>query len=192
MQKGFSLIEVILAVSVFGLIITGLIGALVYGQESSSLAGARVRAVFLAEEGLEAARNIRDADFNSLSDGNHGLVIAANEWFFSGAQDTTDIFDRQIRISTVNDDTKQVVSRVTWQQNPQRDGLVELVTYLANWQKVAGPVVSDCLTFCQSINYSNGICRPNQKQCSKNGETYEPNGDQYCVSGPQADTCCCQ
>ena len=191
MQKGFSLIEVILAVSVFGLIITGLIGALIYGQESSSLAGARARAVFLAEEGLEAARNIRDADFDSLLDGNHGLAIAANEWLFSGTQDTTDIFDRQISISTIDDDTKQVVSRVTWRQNPQRDGLVELVTYLADWQKVAGPAVFDCLAFCQSLNYSNGICRPNEKQCSKNGEIYESNGDQYCVSGPQADTCCC-
>lgn len=191
-RQGFSLIEAILAVSVFALIVTGLIGALIYGQEGAALAGARARAIFLAEEGLEAARNIRDADFSNLSDGYHGLVVLSNEWIFSGIQDTTDIFNRQISISTVNTDTKQVISRVIWQQNPQRSGSVELLTYLTNWQKVAGPVISDCLTFCQSLNYLNGICRPNEKQCSKNGEIYESGGDQYCIAGPQADTCCCQ
>lgn len=186
------MIEVILAVSVFALIVTNLVGALIYGQESSSLSGARARAIFLAEEGLEATRNIRDSNFTNLLDGNHGLVVSANEWVFSGAQDTTDIFDRQISISTVDADTKQIISRITWQQNPQRSGSVELETYLTNWQKVTGPVISDCLAFCQSLNYSNGICRPNEKQCSKNGETYESSGDQYCIAGPQADACCCQ
>ena len=53
-NKGFSLVEVLLAVSIFGLLLLFLTGGLIYGQQSTALSGARARAEFLAEEGLEA------------------------------------------------------------------------------------------------------------------------------------------
>ncbi len=191
-SSGFSLVEIILASSLFALLILGLSGAFLYGQENTALSGKRARAVFLAEEGLEVARNIRDEDFANLADGTYGLAISGNQWAFSGSSDATDIFTRQVVVGSVDADRKQVTSTVTWQQNPQRTGSVSLVTYLANWQASAGgPPASTCAEFCQSASYSSGVCRQNTKQCEKNDEIYESAGDLFCTAGQSADTCCC-
>lgn len=66
-QGGFSPLEVILASTVFGFLIVALVGAIVYGRESVADSGDRNRAVFLAEEGLEATRNIAAASYANLS-----------------------------------------------------------------------------------------------------------------------------
>ncbi len=135
---GFSTIEALLSASILVLIVTAFMGAFIYGSQSTALAGQRTRAAFLAEEGLEASRNIRDAAFSNLSDGTKGLTISGNQWIFSGSSDTTDSFyTRQITISTVNGDSnrKQIVSTITWQQNNQRTGSVNLTTYLTNWKQ---------------------------------------------------------
>jgi len=115
--------------------VTSLVGAYLYGEESTALAGNRARATLLAEEGLETARNIRDENFSNLSHGSNGLAISGNQWVFSGASDITDIFTRQVVISPVgaNSNKKQIVSTVTWQQNPQRTGAVSLTSRLTNW-----------------------------------------------------------
>lgn len=191
-QKGFSTIEALLASTILVLIVTAFMGAFVYGSESTALAGQRARATFLAEEGLEASRNIRDAAFSNLVDGTNGLAISGNQWNFSGTSDTTDSFyTRQITISTIDSKRKQVVSNVTWQQNPQRQGSVQLTSYLTNWKNATS--ISSCTVYCQSIgSYSLGTCRQNSNQCTSNGETYESGGDVYCTGGASADTCCCK
>ncbi len=50
----------------------------------------------------------------------------------------TDIFTRQIIISTIDTKRKSVTANVTWQQNQQRSGLVSLVTRITNWIARAG------------------------------------------------------
>src|SRR3989338_3985470 len=119
-QQGFSLVEIILSTAVFVLLVTALVGAYLYGQEATALSGNRARATMLAEEGLEAARNIRDANFSNLSDGAYGLTTTSNQWNLSGSSDATDIFTRSISISIIDMDRKSVVSNISWQQNPQR------------------------------------------------------------------------
>ncbi|HEU0085639.1 MAG TPA: prepilin-type N-terminal cleavage/methylation domain-containing protein [Candidatus Paceibacterota bacterium] len=135
-QAGFSLVEVILASSVFMLFVTALVGVWLYGQEATVLAGNRARAVMLAEEGLEAVRNIRDGSsgISGVADGSFGLSIASNQWNLSGSSDTVNNFTRQIVISTIDARRKLVTSNVTWQQNPQRTGSVSLSSYLNAWQ----------------------------------------------------------
>ena len=121
-SNGFSLVEVILASSVFILLVTSLVGAYLYGEESTALAGNRARATLLAEEGLEATRNIRDAGFSNLIDGAYGLTTTSNQWNLSGSSDATDIFTRQLTISSVDAKRKSVTANIAWQQNPQRTG----------------------------------------------------------------------
>ena len=130
------MVEAILATAVFGLFVTALSGIYLYGEESTALSGSRARAVLLAEEGLEAVRNIRDDDFSNLSDGTHGLAQSGNVWILSGSSDVTDIFTRAITISTVDANRKNVTSTVTWQQNAQRNGSVSLIERLTHWQEV--------------------------------------------------------
>lgn len=137
-KKGFSLIEVLLAVSLLGLLATGIIGALLYGQESTVLSGKRASAAFLAEEGIEAVRNIRDNAFTNLTNGTYGLTTTGNTWNFTGSSDTTDIYTRAITISQVDTNRKEVTSTVTWQQNAQRSGTVSVVSYITNWQDSQG------------------------------------------------------
>jgi len=131
--NGFSLVEIMLSVSVFAILVTALTGAWLYGQEATMLAGNRGRAVSLAEEGLEAVRNIRDHAFANLADGTYGLTTAGNQWNLSGSSDITDIFTRQVVISSVDTKRKSVTANLTWQQNSQRTGLVSLASRFTNW-----------------------------------------------------------
>jgi prepilin-type N-terminal cleavage/methylation domain-containing protein len=187
-SKGFSLIEVILASSVFALLVTALVGAFLYGQEGTALAGTRARAVFLAEEGLEAVRNIRDAGFVNLVDGTYGLATTGNQWSLVGSSDLIDIFTRQIIVSTVDANRKSVTANITWQQNLQRTGSVVLTSYLTNWSRSSTPTTCD--EYALQQGYSLGTCRQNIQQCTNNGETYLSEGDIFCTGGPSANTCC--
>lgn len=133
-NKGFSLVEVILATAIFALLVTAFVGAYLYGEESTALATNRSQAILLAEEGLEATRNIRDASYTNLTTGTHGLVVSSNQWEFSGTSDTTDsFFTRQVVISSPTPNRKEVTSTVTWQQTPSRTGSVTLTTQFTNW-----------------------------------------------------------
>jgi len=184
-QSGFSLIEIIIASGVFVLIVGSFLGVLIYFNKSAVSVGDKTRAIFLAEEGLEAARNIRDGDFSNLIDGTYGLVVSGNQWGFSGTADVTDIFTRQVSVLTVDANTKQITSQVSWDNSA-----VSLITYLTNWQIVV-ETVNSCPTACQVLDYTDGTCRQNEQRCTREGETYEASGNQYCTEGPQADTCCC-
>lgn len=132
-QQGFSLVEVVLASAVFVLLVTAFIGAYLYGQEAAVLAGNRAQAVMLAQEGLEAVRNMRDFTFTTLTDGTYGLSTAGNQWSLSGSEDIFGIFTRQIIISSVDVARRSITANVSWQQNPQRNGLVSLTTRLTHW-----------------------------------------------------------
>ena len=194
-QRGFSLVEVILSSAVFVLLVTALVGAYLYGQESTTLAGNRARATMLAEEGLEAVRNIRDQNFSNLTNGTYGLATTGNQWSLSGTSDVIDIFTRQVVISSVDAKRKSVTVNITWQQNPQRTGSLSLATRFANWQASAIPPAS-CNDYAVQQGYSAGTCRQNTQQCTNNGETYLSGGDAICVTNfpgdPSHDTCCAQ
>lgn len=131
--SAFSLVEVILANAVFALLLVGLMGIYLYGEESSMTAGNRNRAILMAEEGIEAVKNIADASFANLVDGTYGLTTTTNQWNLAGSSDVRDIFTRQVTISTVDSKRKAITSTVAWQQNLQRPGSVSAVTRLTNW-----------------------------------------------------------
>lgn len=188
---GFSSVEILLAVSVMALIITGFAGAIIYGQQSFAVAGSQARATLIAEEGLEAVRNIRDAGFSNLTDGTFGLSISGSQWSLTGSSDTTDSFTRAITITSVGANRKQVVSTVSWPKTPSRNDSVALKTYLTEWKK--NTPAASCTVYCQGLStYTIGTCRPNPNQCTENNETYEGGGDVYCTGGSSADTCCCK
>ncbi len=135
-DKGFSLVEILLAAALFALTISVFVGAIIYGLDTAVMAGQQARAVELAQEGLEAARNIRDGNFNNLRDGNFGLVVQNGVWVLAGGPDITGIFSRQITIAPVvnSTSTQDVTVTVTWPENLQRDGSVSLESWLTDWK----------------------------------------------------------
>lgn len=135
-QSGHSLMEVVLACGVLAIIAVVFTIAIIDVQETNILAGNNSRASLLAEEGLEAVRNIRDESFSNLHDGTYGIAINNNQWQLEGENDISGIFTRQIIISTDENSTttKNVISKVTWQQNLQREGQIILKTHLTNWR----------------------------------------------------------
>lgn len=133
--QGFSLVEVMLAVSVFAILAIAFSSSFIYGIDAVASGGNRVRASMLANEGLEAVRNIRDENFGALIDGIHGLTTSLGEWVFSGTEDTQGIFTRTVTVSSINEKRKNIVSRVSWQQGT-RVSSVSTVTRLTDWDSV--------------------------------------------------------
>lgn len=138
-NDGQSLVEVLIALSIF---VVGIatIGFLVLDANVSSRQGVeRTQAILLAKEGLEAARSIRDASFSNLTAGSHGIALSGNKWIFSAtSSDTQDQFTRSITIEDLGAKEKKVTANVSWQFSSQRSGTVSLVGRLTNWTRNFG------------------------------------------------------
>lgn len=132
-NSGFSLVEIVLASGVLALLSIIFLGILTYGQESTVRAGQRTRAVFLAQEGLEAARSIRDQNFSNLTVGNFGLG-SDGQWSLITQPEIIDIFTRTISIADVDLHTKQIVSKVQWKQAGATVVDISLSTLLTDWR----------------------------------------------------------
>jgi len=192
-ELGQSLIELLIAMSIFVMAVS-VISFLILDVYLSDKAGReKTIATFLAQEGMEAARSIRDNNWDDLINGEHGLAISVNKWVFEGNQEDISNYlgegTRKIIIEDVGIERKKVTSQVAWKLTEVRSEEVSLITYLTNWTEVS--LIETCDPYCQSIGYSSGICRKNVRECGLNGEINEPGGDGYCTGGPQEDTCCC-
>lgn len=134
-DAGFSTVEALLAALVFGVIATGLVGAMVYGRASSASSGDRARANLLAEEGIEATRNIANASYSNLVDGTYGLVKSGGVWTLSGISDNTDsTYSRQVTIASAGTNRKSVTSTVYWSQPGSTLGYTQMTTRITNWE----------------------------------------------------------
>jgi prepilin-type N-terminal cleavage/methylation domain-containing protein len=134
LNRGFSLVEVLVALSIFlifALATTALIGDT---SAQSRRASNSVRAVYLAEEGLEVVRNIRDADFSNLNDGIYGIATSTGSFTLVPSPDSVDIFSRVITISSAGESGKKIESTVTWNEGiSERE--VSLQTILTDWRR---------------------------------------------------------
>ena len=161
-NKGFSLIEILVAISVF-LVFVFVISNITIGSGQQNKHSAYVKkATALAEEGLEITRNIRDADFANLIDGTYGITTTGNQFNLLGSSDTVDIFNRTIIISTINAEQKKVLSTVTWNDQISSTNSVALTTYLTNWRKITQANCVDEQSFLD-VNTSSAILINNNR-----------------------------
>jgi len=131
-QAGFSVVEVLLAATVLGFMATALVGALVYGRSATADASDHTRAVYLADEGIQAVTNIGNAAFANLTVGTFGLVQSGGIWTLSGSSDTANGYTRACTIANGSTTTRKTVTcTVTW-ANPQANS-VSSVAQLVNW-----------------------------------------------------------
>lgn len=156
--NGFSLIEVILAVGLFVIIVSGSVGTVLQGFGLNRLSDEQTIATQFASEGLEAAQSIRNQEFYNLTDtSGTGLTQSVGVWIFSGTNNQfgpNNKFTRTIIIDPVYRDlvsdqittssgyldinTKKITSNVTWNYSPQINDSVILSSYLTNFKEIMG------------------------------------------------------
>lgn len=74
-KKGFSLVEIMLAICIFAIFAVGITYLSLDTLNRDSKVVLNSEAMHYAQEGLEVVRNIRDRNFLSLTNGDHGLVL---------------------------------------------------------------------------------------------------------------------
>ena len=146
--KGFSLVELVLAIGVFAILASGVTYVVTNSYTNFYGSGNKQNISEFAQEGIEAVRSIRDNSWQDIEDvsgaGNKGINKDAGYWAFSGSSDTRDGLTRVISIASAQRDsdgnivdsdgtddprTKQVTVTVS------ASGIEDyvLVTFLTDW-----------------------------------------------------------
>ncbi len=151
-KKGIGLVEVLVAVFVFTIILSSLIliSNLYLSGATDSLRN--TQAAYLAEEGIESIKTIRDNSWNDIlsipTDTTKYLSfsIASSSWQISDTEEKIGVFSRSFVIDSVNRDsvsgdisdsgtddtnTKKIIVSISW---GGKNGLLtkDLVTYITN------------------------------------------------------------
>lgn len=141
LSRGQSLVELLIALGVFVTTVSAVIFVLLSSYISNLRSGENYRALFLAEEGLEAVRSIRNNDWNDLVAGSYGLAVSGSDWIFSGSQE--DISSklkegaRQVIIENIDSDRKKITSKITWKSPQNLPREISLISRLTGWENPA-------------------------------------------------------
>lgn len=157
-KKGYVLVEALLAIVIFVTVLVLLLDAGTSSFKVSALAEKNIRANFLAQEFLEAARGFRDgttwiaglATANTGSANPYRFVLAGSpflSWSLVSGAETNGIFTKSVVFDRVSRDT--ITKNIESTYNPSHDdpntrkvtvtvsweskNLV-LATYLTNWK----------------------------------------------------------
>ncbi|MBT4917263.1 prepilin-type N-terminal cleavage/methylation domain-containing protein [Candidatus Peregrinibacteria bacterium] len=150
-QKGFSIIEVLLALAMFSIVTVGILYMSIDTMHRDITISTNQEALLYAQEGLEVSRNIADKSFLSLANGDHGLQLDSGEWSFIVAPEAVDSFyDRTINVSDVysdesgnidedsgtffDPDVKKVIVEIEWLEGGVIPKSVELSSYVTDWK----------------------------------------------------------
>lgn len=150
-KKGFSIVEVLLAMAVFAVITVGILYMSIDTIQRDTKISVNQEALLYAQEGLEVVRNIGDRNFLSLASGDHGLELDSGEWNFIVAPEVVDeYYDRTVHVEDVyrdesgnideeagtffDPDIKKITTQIEWLEGGILPKSVELSTYVTNWK----------------------------------------------------------
>jgi Tfp pilus assembly protein PilV len=130
-KRGYSVVEVLLAGSIFALAVAGIVSAIILSQRNNQASIAQSQALEMAQEGIEALRSIRNRDYTLLINTSTpaALTRTGSQWSIV-TNPTTDIDKltdslRTRRITIATDttalDSKLITVTVTYQINPAGD-----------------------------------------------------------------------
>ncbi|MDP2671168.1 MAG: type II secretion system protein [bacterium] len=151
-EKGFALLEILIALVVITISFLAGVSFLFFARQASSKAIQKTEAVSLAEEALEAVRNLRDESWSgnieALAAGTtYYPTLSAGKWTLSttnpsssSTYTTTVVFslvnrDASANISAVgsNDpNTRKIVASVSWKEANTTE-TVALTAYVTNF-----------------------------------------------------------
>lgn len=152
-QDGFSLIEVLVAVSLLTIVMVGGFSANSLAAKSVSINKLRNQANLLAKEGMEALQSVRAGNFQALTLGTFHPVSDSGSWVLSSGEEVLGKFTRRITLSSVMRDlvcetpvceivtaggltdplTLKAEVTVSWKENDQ-DKQYQLYTLLTYWK----------------------------------------------------------
>ncbi len=139
--RGISVVEVIIAIAIFSIISSIAYAGYLNANMLSERASMKSEALWLAEEGIEATRSIRDQGFSNLTVGTKGLSRTTGTWQFSGTSDTIDGFVRSIVLASGETDIVNATSTVSWYQDNATTS-VSLGSTLTNWRRVPDTIAN--------------------------------------------------
>jgi type II secretory pathway pseudopilin PulG len=165
-KNGSSVVEVIVALGVLVVVLTGIAVLYTNAINGTENANKQFQAEMYLNQGLEAVRAIRDNDFNNLTIATHGLTDANGYWEFLGASDTWEEFIRTVEIAevqrsdvcdivttggVVDPDSKKITITIAWDEGMTSEGTVSASQYLHNWD-----YADRCLDEADDVNISIG------------------------------------
>lgn len=134
-RGGFLLLEVLLGIVVFSVFLGAAGVTMLSGQQGTMMGGDRVRGSYAALRGLEAVRSIRHRGYSSVTAGQHGVRIGAdNKWEFDG---TSQVFSggylNSVYVTALSSNLSRITSGTQWTFWPVRSGMTSLSTDITNW-----------------------------------------------------------
>ena len=115
-NKGFTLVETLVAISIFTMSILGLLSILASGISDTGYAKKKVVAGYLAQEGIEHARNIRDTHvLYDVSSGWNNFKSDSSVINYPSPSDYSNFY-RAITIGAIGTDQVKITSTVSWAQ----------------------------------------------------------------------------
>ncbi len=151
--RGFTIVEAVVAIAIFAVIASVAYAVYTNALSLERQAANKDKALWLAEEGIEATRSIRDQSFSNLTAGTKGLSNAGGSWQFSGTSDVTDGFTRTIALASGGTDTVNATSTVTWTDHGSAKS-VSLASVLTNWHKSIGAATAMSIDTSASCVYT--------------------------------------
>jgi hypothetical protein len=136
-QDGFLILEVMLGIALFILFVSAVGYTLLYGQENTIMGGDRIRAAFITEQSIEAARAIRDGSFSSVTSGTHGVHINAStkKWSFTGSNSiASGGYATTLAVSPIASDWLRISAHTKWRHGYNRSGSVLIESELTDWR----------------------------------------------------------
>ena len=101
MKKGFTLVEVLVAMALFMALTVGLIGLTQLSVKASRVSRLKVKAMNVLNETMEATMAVRASNFGSLSEGSYHPEIVADKWGLVSGTETVGTVTRWVEISRV-------------------------------------------------------------------------------------------
>ena len=117
-NDGFTLVEVLLALALVGIVVGGLATALLYTDRLGARVYEGQQGRLSAQECVAVMRWYRDAHgFAALNAGTYGLDHATGGWTLAADPDTDGAFTRSVIVTDEDAFTKRLVCTVAWDED---------------------------------------------------------------------------
>ncbi len=123
LDKGQSVLEVLVALAILAISISAAVFLIFQSQSFSLDTAMNQEAIYLAQKGLEISRKTAKENFSALVN----------------SSTTTDGFLQETIVEIIDDYSKKITNRVTWQTDPLRPQKIELVTIITDWENFVSP-----------------------------------------------------